>query len=80
MLRTVESKYQRTKVPVAFHLICTSIVFVHMYLQAINRAGLDSALVSKHFIFDRSPPTGGSIVDGDPLLKVSAIIIVLKHT
>jgi len=35
------------------------------HFQAVNRAGLAGAFISKRFVRDMSPPGGGHVLDGD---------------
>ncbi|XP_060552014.1 uncharacterized protein LOC132713433 isoform X3 [Ruditapes philippinarum] len=41
----------------------------YISVKAVNRAGLLSDIVSVPFVLDKSPPTGGHVIDGDRTLN-----------
>ena len=51
-------KYTKSKRLVYFHYL------YELLVQAVNRAGLSSLLAVMKFAIDRSPPTGGHVLDG----------------
>ncbi|WAR31701.1 hypothetical protein MAR_034243 [Mya arenaria] len=65
------TKYYSDTVNIDLH--DSNILEGHQYfilVQAINRADIPSAIVSKQFILDRTPPTGGHVLDGNWESKV----------
>ncbi|WAR31807.1 hypothetical protein MAR_034349, partial [Mya arenaria] len=65
------TKYYSDTVNIDLH--DSNILEGHQYfilVQAINRADIPSAIVSKQFILDRTPPIGGHVLDGNWESKV----------